>query len=150
MAYEEISSWMQFITAIVLTLTFLSGIATLWITRKANAEKDEKARHQKEKIAEINLKVEDESTKRVEAERSLSELQDKLRPRRMTAEEKTNIQKLLTGKPVGKIEVRSDNTPETRAFAKDWVEILQAAGWTVSDIVALIPTGRERYWNRSP
>ena len=130
--WDELSNWMQVVSAIVGAVTFIALIATVWVTLKANAEKDEKTRQQEQRLAEINFRVEEEGRKRAEAERALLELQERMRPRNLTEKQKTKLADSLKSIPRGKITfaaILSDQ--EARNFATKLGEIFTKAGWSV-------------------
>lgn len=147
MTWDELSNWMQVVAALVGMVTFLALIVTVWVTLKASAEKDAKARDQEERIKQISLKVEEEARKRAEAERALLEVQERLRHRRLTNTQKANLQKHLEGKPKGTIEIMSDNNTEANEYAKDWASVFQKSGWTVTEITAVVPLDLKSNFN---
>lgn len=72
MTNQEIYDWTQKIGVFVLALAFLAGCATYWFGIKVNNENDAKALLQEKTIAEINLIVEQEKLKRIEAEDTIA------------------------------------------------------------------------------
>src|SRR5262249_10306701 len=58
-----------------------------------------------QRTAEVSLKVEEEARKRVEAERALLLLQERIQPRRLTEEQSAELLSILKANPKGHIAV---------------------------------------------
>jgi hypothetical protein len=131
MTWDELSNWMQVVAAIVGAITFLALIATVWVTLKANTEKDAKAREQQERIQQISLKVEEEARKRAEAERALLELQERLAPRKLTENEIASLVKVLSKQPNGVFISCKLLDQESCGFAEILASVFRRSGWEV-------------------
>lgn len=132
MTYDEIANILQIIGGVLLAIGFVVGIATIWVGMQANKEKDIKAREQEETIAGINLKIEQEARKRAEAERALLELQNRLSPRVLASEQKTELLRRLQAIPKGTIEINFvAGNEESMQYAQQFIEIFNTAGWKV-------------------
>jgi hypothetical protein len=127
MTYDELSNLLQIVGGVVLTVTFVVGLLTIWVQIKASNEKDVKAKEQEKIIAEINLKVEQESLKRIAAERALVELQKQVSWRYIDHDRFVEALKLGLK---GKIEiVYSQENNESYLFANNIWMALEASGW---------------------
>lgn len=124
MTYDEMANWLQIATGVVITITFLVGIATVWVTLKANAERDAKTR---------------------EAEKTISDLQEKVRFRVLSPEKRLILLKQLNLLPKGEIKVSYIvGNQEPEELARQLNDVFKEAGWTtelVGGMFAEIPKG---------
>lgn len=82
--------------------------------------------------AKLSLIVQQESLKRLEAERALLELQNRLSPRILTPEQRTRLLEILATQPPSKIELNFvTNNVESEDFARQIGDVLKQSGWTV-------------------
>lgn len=126
MTWDEISTILQIIGGILVGISFLVGTAIIWTGIKANAEKDAKAKEQAERIAELDLK-------RVEAERELASIQERLRARSLSEEQAKGIVQFLSKLPPATITVEIiGNDFEASVFGRQLIEVLNKAGWKVN------------------
>src|SRR5437868_4440043 len=82
--------------------------------------------------AKLSLAVQKEARKRAEAERALLELQERLKPRHLTGEQRATLLELLKKIPKGKVKIYAfigDN--EAIDFSAELLEVLTEAGWPV-------------------
>lgn len=75
MTYDELSTILQIIGGIVLTLSFAIGIAIIWAGIMASKEKDAKVRTQDEALARLNLEVETAKERAAQAEIKAGEIE---------------------------------------------------------------------------
>jgi hypothetical protein len=99
----------------------------------------------KQKSVEIEL--EKQRARAAEAERLLTEVNERTRDRGIRPEVREALKIFLADAPKGTIRVTvSGGEPETRQFAKDIVAALRHAGWTVKDgsddVSIMTPTPR--------
>jgi hypothetical protein len=130
MTYDEIYNGLQIIGGVVLGLTFIVGLATIWAGIKSSNEKDMKARQQEERIAKINLQVQEEARKRAEAESRLIELQNRVAWRYFDQDKFLSV---LKSRPKGKAEIvflKEDS--ESYLLANTIWQNLVAAEWIVN------------------
>lgn len=82
--------------------------------------------------------------KAANAERALLELQERIKPRHLTAKQQSELHKLLSATDSkGAVEIRcSIGDPEAYDFALDIANVLNAAGWQaiINNRVIMIPT----------
>jgi hypothetical protein len=96
----------------------------------------ENAAKASERTAGLSLRVEEEARKRVEAELRLAEIQERLRPRTFTPEQRAQLLELFKANVKGSlsnIQVPI-NDPEAVGFAQKIKDILVESGWTVGEI----------------
>lgn len=134
MTYDELSNLLLIIGGGVLTVTFVVGLLTIWVQIKASEEKDAKAKEQEKTIAEINLKVQQEILKRIQAETQLLELQKRISWRYFDHDRFVAVLR-LSGKGSAEIVfLKEDN--ESYFFAQSiWMALLDA-GWDVKQPVS--------------
>ena len=134
MTYDEVSNLLLIIGGGVLTVTFVVGLLTIWVQIKASEEKDAKAKEQEKTIAEINLKVQQEILKRIQAETQLLELQKRISWRYFDHDRFVAVLR-LSGKGSAEIVfLKEDN--ESYFFAQSiWMALLDA-GWDVKQPVS--------------
>lgn len=91
-----------------------------------------------QQTVEISLKVEEEARKRLEAERALLELQERLQPRFLTAKQELQIIKELKSSPIKGTEIQIFclvGDGEGFAFAQQIDGVLKKAGWTTKGVI---------------
>lgn len=147
MTYENWWNLFQVLSVVLVALTFAIGSLSFLMGYWTRQEKDQKAQEQRERIAELTKDTEllkndtaklekeaaDAKTKQAEAEKALLELQNQLRFRALTPEQRTQLLNFLKANPVGKIEiffVASDK--ESAHFAKQLHDVFDEAGWNIS------------------
>ena len=77
------------------------------------------------------------------AEKDLLELQERVKPRHLTAEQKEKLIQSLKNQPRGQLEIRTlVGNPESRNFGLELTEVFRASGWavTLSDGTLMTPT----------
>lgn len=83
-------------------------------------------------VARLQVVVANAEQKRAEAERALIELQEKVKPRHLTAEQRARLLELLKANPKGTIHVSAvTGDAESIAFGRELAEVLSEAGWNV-------------------
>jgi hypothetical protein len=83
-------------------------------------------------VAKLQIAVAGAETKRAEAERALLELQERLKPRTVTPEQRDAFVKALSGVPRGKVNISViTGDPEAFTFASQLFEILGSIGFDV-------------------
>lgn len=134
MTYDKLSNLLQIVGGGVLTVTFIVGLLTIWVQIQASKEKDTKAKEQEKTISEINLKVQQEILKRIEAETKLVELQERITWRYFDHDKFVAVLR-LSGKGSAEI-VFSKEDNESYSFAQSiWMALLDA-GWDVKQPVS--------------
>jgi hypothetical protein len=126
MAYDDWSNLLQIATVVFAALL-------IWVQIMSGKDKDAKAKAQEQTISEINLKVEQESLKRIEAETRLLELQKRISWRYFDHDKFVNILKL---KDKGKAEIvyfKDDN--ESYMLAQAIWMALEACEWNAESPV---------------
>lgn len=144
MTYDEISNLLQIITGVILTLSFFAGIATIWITLKANKEKDAKAAEQQARIAQLandtakaneateRLKIEAAEAKerQAAAEQELLKLRERLSPRTLDDNQKLHLLQKLDKHPKSAIEIKFLGSDlESMHFATQIFDVFNKLGW---------------------
>jgi hypothetical protein len=101
----------------------------------AKANKD--ATNAAAEVARLQIVVANAEKERAEAQRALLELQERIKPRHLTAGQREQLIKMLgSARQKGVIELRWVlNDTESQAFASEFEEILKTAGWVVSDSI---------------
>src|SRR5258708_164949 len=80
---------------------------------------------------EIDLSKQKELTAR--AQKDLLELQERVKPRHLTAEQAKELIQSLKGQPKGQLEIRTlVGNPESHNFGLELKEVFKASGWTVT------------------
>ena len=101
-------------------------------------------------VARLQVVVANAETKRAEAEKALLELQERIKDRHLTADQRRKFLAALNGKPNGQVEVRCPlGNPEVRSFAMEFVEVFKERGWqvTLNDRVIISPAPTDlRLW----
>lgn len=101
-------------------------------------------------VARLQVVVANAETRRAEAEKALLELQERIKDRHLTAEQKRKFLAALNGKPNGQVEVRCPlGNPEVRSFALEFAEVFKERGWqvTLNDRVIITPAPTDlRLW----
>jgi hypothetical protein len=121
---------------------------------KANAARaDEGAAKATAEVARLQIIVANAETKRAEAEKALLELQERIKPRHLSAQQNARFLELLNANPKGSVEVRCPiGDPEIYNFALEIEAVLKAAGWqtTLNNrvIITPMPVGL-KMWVRS-
>lgn len=101
--------------------------------------------------AEISLRVEEEARKRAEAEKALLELQERVKPRHLTAQQRKQLIEVLKKNP-SNLEVINCvlADAESCAFATELNAVFKEAGWTTGGVVSFafafmteVPVGLE-------
>ncbi len=80
---------------------------------------------------------------RFEAQKALVELQERIQPRHLTADQRKRLVERLKSLPNGQLEIRSPvGNPEARDFAVELMAAFESGGWQVSlnDRVIIFPT----------
>ncbi len=80
--------------------------------------------------------------RRAEAEKALLELQERMKPRRVTAEQRQQAINVLMHAPKGRLEIQCHiGSPEIQAFGAEIVEIFRTSGWEIdlNDRALIIP-----------
>lgn len=137
MTYDQLSDWMRILTAVIGGVAFIALIITTWVTIKANKDKEVKNNEQKERIeklrndtANLEKEVADAKLRQAEAELALAEMQERLRQRNLTPEQKTQLSLKLKQCSVSEIDVvYGPNNLEAENFAKQIRSLLSEAGW---------------------
>lgn len=123
MTYDDWSNLLQILAVSV-------AVLLIFVQIKSGKAKDIKAKKQEQTIAEINLKVEQESFKRIKAETKLLELQKKISWRTFDFNKFVDI--LNTAEIKGDAEIiflKDDN--ESYSMAYNFWEALGSTGWEV-------------------
>ncbi len=126
MTYDSWANFLQIATVIFAAIL-------IWVQIQSGKEKDLAAKADKKIIAEINLKVEQESLKRIEAETKLLNLQKRIAWRHF---DNDKFVRVLEGRDKGNVEIlyfNHDNEAYLLAYSI-WMA-LQAAGWNVNSPV---------------
>jgi len=93
-------------------------------------------------VARLQAIVANAEQKRAEAERSLIELQERIKPRHLTAEQQTRAIDRLVNAPKGQLEIRCPvGNPEALSFGRELLELFRVSGWDVvlNDRVIIVP-----------
>lgn len=91
-------------------------------------------------VARLQTVVANAEKRRLEAERALLELQERMRHRRLTGDQREKIAHILLANPKGKIVVTSmAGNDESYRYASDFDEVFRQCGWTsrVQDITEM-------------
>ena len=94
-------------------------------------------------VARLQGVVKNAEARRLDAERKLLEMQERINPRHLTAEQANRLTEELTKSAKGEIEIRCPiGTPEAHDFALEVVRVFEASGWkvTFNDRVIITPT----------
>ena len=124
--------------------TIITGYIANRRQTKAIADANLRAANASADVAKLELSVADAERKRAEAERALLELQERLKPRSITPEQRTRFTDFVKGAPKGKVQLTAvaaaDNEPI--AFALILKNLLSNAGYNVDDnIRGFVSTG---------
>jgi F0F1-type ATP synthase membrane subunit b/b' len=100
---------------------------------KVEAARAEAARQ----VGEVQTEVERQRERAANAERALLEVQERLRPRTLTSQQRDGLLEILKNGPKGKVELQVPiNDFEADGFALILAEVLKEAGWQVGkDII---------------
>jgi hypothetical protein len=114
----------------VATLETQAADATKDVAALQKTAADAKAAQQR---VETDLAKQQERA--AKAERDLLELQERLKPRRLTGDQREKIARVLLANPRGKFVVVSmTSSDESYRYAADFDEVLKQCGWTSSII----------------
>jgi hypothetical protein len=94
-------------------------------------------------IAGLETNAATQQERAAKAEKELLELQERIKDRHLTREQKTTLVRELSNSAKGQLEVRCPiGNPEARNFALELLEVFRASGWTVNlnDRVIITPT----------
>lgn len=94
-------------------------------------------------VARLQIVVANAETKRAEAERALLELQERIKDRHLTTEQRARLVELFKANPKGKINVScvGGSSPEPCIFASEIVDTLKLGGWDVEFSPGFISVG---------
>src|SRR5947209_4414582 len=85
-------------------------------------------------VARLQVVVANAETKRAQAERALLEMQERLRQRVITAEQRKIFVSLLKSKPKGRVQISCiEGSNEACSLAADFRTLLLEAGWEVAE-----------------
>jgi hypothetical protein len=144
MSLEGLKQIFEIGGVILLFLTFIFGAGALYTASRLNVEKDAQLRQfdkdltdNKGKVAGLeqdvaNAKAEmaRQQTRAAEAERSLLELQEKIRPRHLSREQKEAIKNALKGFPPHRVEILTViGTPDGDPFGRELADAINSGGW---------------------
>jgi hypothetical protein len=141
-----------FVGYVILLLLTLIGTVLLYragnkyqATVKADAdarilEAKAEAAKANEEIARLQKDIAEARRRQAEAERALLELQERLRPRKLSAAQRRKLTAALDKAPTGAIEIECVHTPDNEplTFANELAGELIASGWTVLNITSSI------------
>lgn len=163
MTWDEIANTLQIIGGVVLGLSFIVGVAIIWAGIKANSAKDANVRAQGERIemlkaqtakadegiatanveitkaqaetAKANKEIEKLRIELVEKQRQIIELQDRVKPRTLTREQRNAFIQRLTLLPGETIELGYSGNDNTDGFdfAMQFLPLFAEAGWIISN-----------------
>ncbi|HEV7891729.1 MAG TPA: hypothetical protein VGP08_13895 [Pyrinomonadaceae bacterium] len=109
------------------------------IARADAAKANEGAVKASAEVARLQIVVANAETKRAEAERALLELQERIKPRRLTAKQSADFVKILKGLPNGTIDFgyTAGGSDEGFIFARQLLSLFKEAGWTIRNEVSI-------------
>jgi hypothetical protein len=153
MNIRSVEGWyiiFQTLSVIFVMLTVGAGAGTIITGYVANrrqtksiADANTKASEAGQEVAKLQISVVEAEQKRVEAERALLELQERLAPRVITLEQRQRFLFLMEPLPKGKVEIRfmADNKESTQ-FASALAEMFAESGCEViKPLLPFIPPG---------
>ena len=134
--------------AIALALSFIFGGASLYLSRRLGKVKDAQSAQEKavsdERMLALDKEVAEARTKQAEAERALLELQERMKPRHLTPEQRARLLEILKATTKGNIKVScAVSNEESCAFAVELANLLKAAGWSVTGVGQLVKGGKQ-------
>jgi len=134
-------SFWQLATLLALIATFVTGLGTYVTGRWINERQGIENKKQATELLELGTDLSRQREKTVLAEKSLLELQEKLRPRQLLEREK--FVSFLKEYKSGPLEIQySGNDVESRAFANEIEAAFKDAGWSevhVNNNVLIFP-----------
>lgn len=146
MNMKSVEGWyviFQILSVLFVMLTVGTGAGTIitgYIANrrqtKAIANANTKAADAGAEVAKLQVSVAKAEQKRAEAERALLELQERLKARTITPEQRAAFLRVVENAPKGKVEVSVEaGDPEAFAFGSRIRDMLQAAGYGVSPLM---------------
>jgi hypothetical protein len=142
MNIKSVEGWyviFQILSVLFVMLTVGTGAGTIitgYIANrrqtKAIADANTKSADARAEVAKLQVSVAEAERKRAEAERALLELQERLKARTITPEQRTAFLRVLENAPKGSVEISVvTDDREAFGFASQIRDILQAAGYDV-------------------
>jgi len=161
-ALEDKVWWVKTMLIVALVLAGVIGLAIAVVTLRSDWTNDDLRTAEKElsalEIAKVQadskalLKIETDKVRielaaqqerAAKAERALLELQERVKDRHLSAENKLQLIHRLAIEPKGQLEIRCPiGNPEARNFTLELVQAFRASGWdvTLNDRVIIMPT----------
>lgn len=106
------------------------------VTRLQRDAADAKAAQQR-----VEIELSKQQERAAIAERSLLELQERVRDRHVKTQQRDELIRLLSGKPKGGIVIKCENTAEAITFANEFAVILSASGWLPEQVDPIFRVG---------
>jgi hypothetical protein len=135
MSLEEWKTGLDW-TAIILTgLTVFSGAAPLIVGNRLSDIKDGQLRKFSKDLTDTRGDVATQQIRAAEAERRLLELQERVKPRRLTDDQRTAFVNVLRGLPYGVVKVghTAGGADEALHLAQQVLPLFKQAGWVAPE-----------------
>jgi hypothetical protein len=134
---RSFTSGLDFWSRVITLLLAALGMAYMILNSQLRRIEDEEAKRQKQVLAELQSKnlqlgidLERERANRLEMQRKLLEVDQRVRPRTFTSQQRAELTALLKAFPGQKVRIAVDSDQsEPRRFATELSDALKSCGW---------------------
>lgn len=131
MSLDGWKSWLDWAAIVFTGCTVVSGGFALYLGNRLNAVKEAQLRAFDTDITDAKDKLAQQQTRAADAERQLIELQERIKPRRLSAEQRTAFVRALKEMPNGTVRIghTSGSADEGILLAQQILPLFKEAGW---------------------